>query len=286
VRDEGVEIRMKGDYKNSIHRSIARLGQFMFWVFRNWYETSIPLIFLALYYLPPLFGLWSGPVYPASISVGLLALFEVLRYFEVGRSEKTFDDFFTTILGVIYVPTGWEEWIDDYGWAGTIRQSYSFHKIIRHEMVHVYQRQDWGNLRYLAGYIVPPILITFRAIPIELDGYTQNLIMAMHKNPRNKVPEEERDFVASQLSGPNYLFMFTPEVFLWLSAISALFAFTSIPLPLLVKSIAFCLLAFAPLPWINGFFAKWVVDRRADQVEEGEYKGLAPYRGQRLKASY
>jgi len=118
----------------------------------------------------------------------LMRLFgALLKWFNPEFMER-----FTTTLGyTIYVP---KNIIGTEGGAD----------ILLHEAVHLRDSKKWKLLYYLS-YVILPIGPSFRAI-WELRAYTES--MQIEYNKFGYVTDNTIDFIASQFTGPGYLFMF------------------------------------------------------------------------------
>jgi len=81
----------------------------------------------------------------------------------------------------------------------------SVYKIVRHEMVHL--RQDRDNVLWKSRYLLWPLpaLITERGYRWEMEAYKETM-NAEHRL-YGYVDDTVIDFIASQFSSPNYVFM-------------------------------------------------------------------------------
>jgi hypothetical protein len=254
IEDRDIDIRVKPDYKDS-HMSIVRLAKAMFWCFRNWYETSIPVIYGVMCFILWAFQYYFGVTFPlygislmfwgsGVVSLICLAVFEYLRVTDQAVVDKTFDDFYTQIGQTIYVPSDLKDYLDRVGWHKAIRNYDSFHRVMRHEMLHVLQKEHWGKDMYHFTYIFPLMFVTFRGFQWEKEAYTQNLLMYYHESEDNTISESKRKWVAKQFSSPSYAFMWVPF----------------------------------PIPGLWSKPARSMVDRQANKIESGEVQGLYPYK--------
>lgn len=262
IENHDIDIRVKPDYKPE-HKWIVSLAQSMFWSFRNWYETSIAIIYglmMSIVWILQSFFQFSAPVYGISIqfwlagvvSIVCLVIFEIFRANKIAVVDQTFDDFYTQIGQTIYVPSDLKKYLDRVSWQSAIRNYDSFHRVIRHEMLHVLQKEHWGKDTYHFTYIFPFFFLTLRGLKWEKEAYTQNLLMYFHESEQNKITKEQREWAAKQFTNPNYFFMWVP----------------------------------IPIPGLWSKPARQMIDRQADKIESGDIKGLWPYQPNTAVAEY
>lgn len=254
IKNQHIDIRVKPNYKEK-HQRIVNLANIMFWSARNWYEVipflTLSIILLVNYFLS-IVPFLTGGIIGVGISLTMLITFELFRHLSVGVFDRTFDDFYTNIDETVYVPSVYLDYIEKLGWETLVKDNDSFHKTIRHELLHHYQKQELGKDAFIFGYIFPPIFLTFRGGKFEIEAYAQNMLMDYHFSEYDEVSEEKRKWVTSQFVSPSYLFMFVP----------------------------------IPLPFIWSKPARWMVDKYADKIENEEITGMWPYHPNKLVPEY
>ncbi len=121
----------------------------------------------------------------------------LLRIITVGAMKKFMDSFTTTIGYTVYVPTDW-----------TKRSETTRAITLRHERVHMRQRQKYGfafNLLYLLAL---PCYRAFFRTQFEKEAYEESMKALQEYYGGNILASQRENFI-SYFTGPSYFWMWT-----------------------------------------------------------------------------
>lgn len=104
--------------------------------------------------------------------------------------DKFLNRFATTIYPYVYLPDRWDE--------------NTLYKVLRHEYVHLLDEKKYGWLYRLSYVLALPSVFTMRSY-WELRAYRETL--RVYKEQYGYIPSYAIDFITSQFTGPNYLWM-------------------------------------------------------------------------------
>ena len=90
----------------------------------------------------------------------------LLRIITFNRMKRFMDGFVTTVGETVYVPVDWEE-----------RDYTSRAVTMRHEAVHIRQKQKWGAVWFTVKYLIWPLptLFAWGRYSIEREAYAESL---------------------------------------------------------------------------------------------------------------
>lgn len=122
-----------------------------------------------------------------------------LRVITFGRMYRFMTDYVTTIGNTIYVTDKWSS-LD--GWSRSTT--------LRHERVHMRQRQRMGNLCYVFTYLFWPLPVVFAVgrRNLEREAYEETL-RSYFEYFGSRVPyiDSVRDRIVGEFLGPDYFWM-------------------------------------------------------------------------------
>lgn len=128
----------------------------------------------------------------------VVAMFWVFRKVTFGGFDREFDDFVTTFGRYVYF--------------GGSKDGFSLRRVgtymvLRHELIHVYQMEKYGPVRYALKYLLFPLPVLFTGrSKLEFEAYTQQLLV--QTNVRGYVPPDYLKHLIDLFVGPSYAFMY------------------------------------------------------------------------------
>ena len=116
-----------------------------------------------------------------------------------GQQRRFMSDFTTTIGYRVYIPEGWTE-----------RPWQSRAEILRHERVHMRQRQKWGSIGFSIMYLLLPVPVLWAnwRTRFEMAAYEESMRARVeYYGPSVLDGKETKDWFVRQFTGPNYFWM-------------------------------------------------------------------------------
>jgi hypothetical protein len=112
---------------------------------------------------------------------------------------RTFMTRFTTTIGYrVYIPDTWPSW----NWKERAI-------ILRHERVHMRQRQTWGMLRFSLMYLLLPVPVLFAnwRTRFEMSAYAESMRASIEYYGADSLDGHHKKWMVWQFIGPSYFWM-------------------------------------------------------------------------------
>jgi hypothetical protein len=125
-------------------------------------------------------------------------LFLVIMSF--GTNRNFMKNFVTTIGQKVYVPNGWDKWVDEAKIG-----------VLRHERVHMRQSKRLTPILYSIIYLFLPVpfFFAYGRAKLEWEAYTESIKTRAELCGIDSARDKEyRDKLIKNFTGPSYLFMF------------------------------------------------------------------------------